>query len=44
MRDKIAYKWLTANVFFNLAASWAYLIKIERIDFEQKESSVSFAK
>lgn len=40
--DTIFYKYIAADVFINIIAGWAYLSKLQRIQFEQEESSEQF--
>lgn len=47
MRDylnHVYYNWVLVDVILNSFGSMAYLIQLERVAFEQKESSESFIK
>ena len=41
---KIWYKWVMCDIFICGVGTVAYLIQIERINFEQKESSEAYLK
>lgn len=42
--NQIYYNWIISDVCLNSVGTMAYLIQLERIAFEQKESSESFLK
>ena len=42
--DTVYYKWMITDVFLNSIGSIGYLIQLERISFEQKESSEAHLK
>ena len=44
MYETIYYKWIAADLLINFMSSWTYLGKLEKIAFEQQESSQHFYK